>query len=123
MLLLARGGSGPLVVAGWGDAPWLIALALVPGLIALLLYYRGLERTTASTATLAELSFPATALILNAIAFGVHLGSLQVLGLVILVGTVTAMPFVMSRDPNALARRGRRRGAAPRRTADASSGA
>jgi DME family drug/metabolite transporter len=121
-LLLTRGGSGPFFVASWDDAPWLIALALVPGLIALLLYYRGLERTTASTATLAELSFPATALILNAIAFGVHLGAVQVLGLLILVATVTAMPFVMSRDPAALARRGPRR-APPRRTADASSGA
>jgi drug/metabolite transporter (DMT)-like permease len=121
-LLLTRGGDGPFLAAGWDDAPWLIALALVPGLIALLLYYRGLERTTASTATLAELSFPATALILNAIAFGVHLGAVQVLGLLILVATVTAMPFVMSRDPTALARRGRRR-SAPHRTADASSGA
>jgi drug/metabolite transporter (DMT)-like permease len=122
LLLLTRGGDGPFFAADAGDAPWLIALALIPGLIALLLYYRGLERTTASTATLAELSFPATALILNAIAFGVHLGAVQVLGLVILVATVTAMPFAMSRDPSALARRGPRTGSPPR-TADAGSSA
>jgi DME family drug/metabolite transporter len=107
-LLFTRGGDGPFLTAGWGDAPRIIALALIPGLIALLLYYRGLARTTASTATLAELSYPAAALILNALAFGVHLGAVQVVGLVILVATVTAMPLVMSRDPGALALRGRR---------------
>jgi drug/metabolite transporter, DME family len=108
ILLLTRGGDGPVIAAGWSDAPWLVALALVPGLIALLLYYRGLEHTTASTATLAELTFPATALVVNAIAFGVHMGMVQVLGLLILVVTVTAMPLVMSRDPAALAVRRRR---------------
>jgi len=108
LLLLTRGGGGPVLSAQWSDAPSLVALALVPGLIALLLYYRGLERTTASAATLAELAFPATALIVNAIAFGVTLGAVQVVGLLVLVATVTAMPLVMARDPSALARRGRR---------------
>jgi drug/metabolite transporter (DMT)-like permease len=122
VLLFLRGGDAPFFVAGWSDAPAIIALALIPGLIALLLYYRGLERTTASTATLAELSFPAAGLIINAIAFGVHLSAVQVLGLVILVGTVTAMPFAMSRGPGALVRR-RRAAAPPHRTADARSGA
>jgi DME family drug/metabolite transporter len=123
VLLLARGGGGPTIAAGSGDVGWLLALAFVPGLIALLLYYRGLERTTASTATLAELSFPATALVVNAIAFGVSLGPVQVLGLVILVATVTAMPLVMARDPGALALRGRRPAGARSGAAEARTGA
>jgi drug/metabolite transporter (DMT)-like permease len=41
--------------------PRLIALALLPGLLALVLYYYGLRQTPAMRATLAELAFPMTA--------------------------------------------------------------
>lgn len=41
--------------------PRLVLLALVPGLLALVLYYLALRRTPASRATLAELTFPVTA--------------------------------------------------------------
>ena len=41
------------------------AIGLIPGLAALLLYYRGLRSTPAATAAIAELAFPATALVLN----------------------------------------------------------
>lgn len=50
---------------GWGNVVGLILLALIPGLIALLIYYRGLRNTPASRATLAELAFPATAAIVG----------------------------------------------------------
>lgn len=43
--------------------------ALVPGLLSLLLYYRGLSTTKASFATLAELSFPMVAVLVNWIVF------------------------------------------------------
>ncbi|ARU63762.1 hypothetical protein CBW65_02790 [Tumebacillus avium] len=42
-----------------------LLLALLPGLLSLLLYYRGLSTTPASAATLAELSFPAMGVLLN----------------------------------------------------------
>lgn len=42
-----------------------LLLALLPGLLGLLLYYRGLSTTPASYATLAELAFPATGVLLN----------------------------------------------------------
>jgi drug/metabolite transporter (DMT)-like permease len=90
-LLLVLLGDG--VQAGASDAPALIGLALVPGLVALLLYYRGLKRTPAATATLAELSFPASALILNAIAFGTVPTGSQLLGAALLAGTVVALGF------------------------------
>jgi drug/metabolite transporter (DMT)-like permease len=41
--------------------PRLVLPALVPGLLALVLYYLALRRTPASRATLAELAFPLTA--------------------------------------------------------------
>ena len=41
--------------------PNLLAIALVPGLLALLLYYRALSRTPASLATIAEMAYPVAA--------------------------------------------------------------
>jgi drug/metabolite transporter (DMT)-like permease len=41
--------------------PNLLAIAVVPGLLALLLYYRALSRTPASLATIAEMAFPVAA--------------------------------------------------------------
>jgi drug/metabolite transporter (DMT)-like permease len=41
--------------------PNLLAIALVPGLLALLLYYRALSKTPASLATIAEMAYPVAA--------------------------------------------------------------
>lgn len=84
------GGLGALVVAPRDVGP-LIALALVPGLIALLLYYRGLRTTPASAATIAELTFPLTAIALGAVVFGATLTPTQWLGAGLLVATITVM--------------------------------
>lgn len=48
----------------------IVILALVPGLLALLLYYRALRDTPASRATLAELAFPITAAVVGVLLFG-----------------------------------------------------
>jgi drug/metabolite transporter (DMT)-like permease len=88
-LLLAVLGDG--IQASPADAPALVALALVPGLIALLLYYRGLRNTPAATATLAELAFPLTALVVNAVAFGTVLSATQLVGAGILAATVVSL--------------------------------
>lgn len=69
-------------------------LAMVPGLLALLLYYYGLKGTPASAATLAELAFPLTAVGLNYLVFGTTLTSSQVLGAVVLAGTIAAMSLL-----------------------------
>lgn len=69
----------------------LFLLSLVPGLIALMVYYRGLTATPAAAATIAELSFPLTALVVNYIAFGTVLTMSQWIGLLVLAGTVTVM--------------------------------
>jgi drug/metabolite transporter (DMT)-like permease len=60
-------GSGmEQVVAGFQQQPAaLILVALIPGLLGILLYYRGLMRTPASVATLAELAFPFTAILVG----------------------------------------------------------
>ena len=69
----------------------LVLLALVPGLLSLLVYYRGLRATPAAAATLGELAFPLTALVLDYLAFGSVLSGSQWLGLGILVATITTM--------------------------------
>lgn len=74
----------------WLNAPTsrqagiLVLLALVPGLIALLVYYRGLRGTDASRAAVAELTFPATATLLNTFLLGVRIRFVQAAGFVLL---------------------------------------
>ncbi|MCU1474507.1 DMT family transporter [Amnibacterium sp.] len=75
----------------------LVLLALVPGLLALLVYYRGLQSTPASAATLAELAFPLTTVVVNYLAFGAVLSPTQWTGVVLLAGTVTVMGTVRAR--------------------------
>jgi drug/metabolite transporter (DMT)-like permease len=58
----------------------LLLMALFPGLAALLIYYHGLRHTRASLAALAELSFPATAALLNWTFLGARISLLQVAG-------------------------------------------
>jgi drug/metabolite transporter (DMT)-like permease len=96
LLLLVVLGDG--IQAGAADVPALVGLSLVPGLAALLLYYRGLRRTPAATATLAELAFPVTALIVNALAFGTVPSGTQLLGAALLAATVVALGFADRRD-------------------------
>lgn len=74
-----------------GDVVPLIALALIPGLLALLLYYRGLRRTAASRATLAELAFPTTAALVGVFALHNHFTGTQWLGVGLVVAAVTAL--------------------------------
>ncbi|MGH3366018.1 MAG: DMT family transporter [Nocardioidaceae bacterium] len=70
------------------DVPALVALSLVPGLAALMLYYRGLRSTPASRATVAELAFPATAAFVGVAVLGAPLTATQWAGLLLLVVTV-----------------------------------
>jgi drug/metabolite transporter (DMT)-like permease len=76
-----------------------ILLALIPGLLALLLYYRGLSGTRASYATLAELAFPATAVVLNWTFLGVGVSANQVVGFVLLWGAVFVLGYLNAKAP------------------------
>ena len=53
------GGFGHYRVSDF--VPNLLAIAIVPGLLALLLYYRALSKTPASMATIAEMAYPVAA--------------------------------------------------------------
>jgi len=91
VILFAVGEQGSLASIGARDSVSLLLLALIPGLAALLIYCGGLRETPAASATLAELTFPLSALTINYLAFDAVLGESQWLGLAVLVVTITAM--------------------------------
>lgn len=84
-----------LTGSGWamprGQVPMLLLLALVPGALALALYYVGLRRTAAARATLAELMFPVTSVLVGVTLMDTQLTWSRWLGVVIVVVSVTAL--------------------------------
>lgn len=90
--------TGAGIAPGWGNVVGLILLALIPGLLALVLYYRGLRATAASRATIAELAFPATAAIVGVLFLGSTLTGSQWLGLAVVAASVCALGWHESRS-------------------------
>lgn len=62
----------------------LLLSALLPGLFSMLLYYKGLTNTKASVATLAELSFPMTGMLVNWLVFQETVTAAQFTGFVLI---------------------------------------
>ncbi len=99
VVVLAQGALGEMGSGFTGEPARVVLLALVPGLLGLLLYYRGLSGTKASYATLAEISFPVSAVALNWIFLGVAVSANQVVGFVLLWGAILALGHLNARDP------------------------
>lgn len=80
------------------QVPSFLAIALIPGLIAMLLYYRALSKTPASLATVAELGYPSALFLLFSlpapVGIGAPLRGVQVVGAVMLVTAVTVLNLV-----------------------------
>jgi len=76
-------------------------VALLPGGLGLLLYYRGLASTPASLATLAELAFPITGVLVNLylVTPRQSITSWQVAGIVILWVALAALDYANARQP------------------------
>jgi drug/metabolite transporter (DMT)-like permease len=84
-LLIALNGTSAFSVSLHPrEAVSLLLMALIPGLLALLIYYRGLTNARASRAAIAELAFAGTATILNWIFLGAHISAIQVAGFFLL---------------------------------------
>ena len=98
-IVVAQSSVGGLAAGFTSEPGRVILLALIPGLLALLLYYRGLTGTRASYATLAELAFPATAVVLNWTFLGVGVSANQVLGFVLLWGAVFMLGYLNAKAP------------------------
>ncbi len=75
--------------------PNLLAIALVPGLFALLLYYRALSRTPASLATIAEMAYPVAATFIASApppwGFNQPIYGVQLIGTALLIGVIVLL--------------------------------
>jgi len=83
--------SGAPVVVPLDLVPQLVLLALIPGLLALVLYYLALRQTPASRATLAELAFPVTAAAVGVTLLDGRLDGSQWLGFAVVLASVVAL--------------------------------
>jgi drug/metabolite transporter, DME family len=78
--------------AGGHDSLWIAYYAIATGLISLALYYHGLKRTPAVLASLAELTYPAIAVIGGIYAYNAHLRWSQWLGVALIIVVVSLLP-------------------------------
>jgi drug/metabolite transporter (DMT)-like permease len=83
-LIVLNGAPALAVSVNFRQVLSLVLLALVPGLLALSIYYRGLAAARASRAAVAELSFAATSTLLNWIFLGTRISPIQLTGFALL---------------------------------------
>jgi drug/metabolite transporter, DME family len=84
--------------------PNLLYIALVPGVIGLLIYYRGLQSTPASLATIAELTLPVTIQLLASLPFPYGFGQAfyfptQVIGTALLFAVIIVFNWAKQANP------------------------
>lgn len=76
------------------DLAYILVIAVVSGVVSLFIYYRGLQFTQASVATLAELGFPMAAVFINWIFIpGSALVPMQLVGVAILLCAMGGLSF------------------------------
>jgi uncharacterized membrane protein len=96
-LLLMQIYSGQLAdisQASQKDWMFVLIIAVLAGLLSLFIYYKGLKNTPASIATLCELGFPLSAVVVNWIFIpNSQLTFAQIGGGVLLLGAITALSW------------------------------
>jgi drug/metabolite transporter (DMT)-like permease len=101
IVFIDRGGAA---FSGYSisQLPSFLGIVLVPGLLAMLLYYLALSRTPASLATIAELGYPlALTLIFSLpapVGQGAPLSPVELLGAALLLVAVVTLNFLKARD-------------------------
>ncbi len=109
VLMLVNGGAGALGRYSVHQIPSFIGIALVPGLLAMLLYYRALSNTPASMASIAELAYPGALFLVfslpKPVGLGVPFYGIEVVGAIVLVAAVTTLNMLKPRDVVAAPRR------------------
>lgn len=94
VLALFYGDLGNMATGLSTQPSRLFLLALIPGLAAMLIYYQGLSRTRASYATLAELAYPATAVVVNWIFLDQTINGVQIFGFAVLWMAIAALNWL-----------------------------
>ncbi len=102
VIVLIDKGSSALSGYAIGQLPSFLGIVLVPGLLAMLLYYLALSRTPASLATIAELGYPLALFLIFSlpppVGQGAPLHAVELLGAVLLVVGVVTLNFLKARD-------------------------
>lgn len=102
LLVLLDGGGAGFTHYSLSQLPSFAGIALVPGLVAMLLYYRGLASTPASLATFAELAYPCTLFLVFSlpppVGLGTPLHGVEIVGAVLLAAAVTALNALKERQ-------------------------
>ena len=83
---------GAPAFASFHDTVWIAVLAVVTGFAAMFLYYYGLRSTPAVAATIAELAFPVTAILVGYFKFGQVLTGWQWVGVGLTSAVVALLP-------------------------------
>ena len=101
-LMLYNSGAAGFSHYRLGELPSFLGIALVPGLVAMVLYYRALRSTPASISSFAELGYPAALFLIYSlpapVGFGSPLKPLELVGAVVLVAAVTSLNVLKGRD-------------------------
>src|SRR5437899_4847452 len=101
IVLIDKGGSA---FSGYSASqlPSFLGIVLVPGLLAMLLYYLALSNTPASLATVAELGYPLALFLIVSlpapVGQGAPLRPIGVVGAVLLVAGVVSLNFLKTRQ-------------------------
>ena len=101
IVLLDRGG-GAFSGYSISQLPSFLGIVLVPGLVAMLLYYLALSRTPASLATVAELGYPLALFLIFSlpppVGQGAPLRPVELVGAALLLVAVVTLNFLKARD-------------------------
>jgi drug/metabolite transporter (DMT)-like permease len=101
IVLVDKGGAA---FSGYsaGQIPAFLGIVIVPGLVAMLLYYLALSNTPASLATIAELGYPLALFLIFSlpppVGQAAPLQTVEVVGAALLVASVVTLNFLKNRD-------------------------
>jgi drug/metabolite transporter (DMT)-like permease len=109
VIVLVQSGLGGFSHYRVSDfVPNLLAIALVPGLLALLLYYRALSKTPASLATIAEMAFPVAATLIASApppwGFNQPIYPVQLVGTALLLLVIVFLNWTREKSPPVVVR-------------------
>ncbi|HVC75401.1 MAG TPA: DMT family transporter [Candidatus Micrarchaeaceae archaeon] len=109
VVVLVQNGLGGFSHYRFSDfVPNLLAIAIVPGLLALLLYYRALSKTPASLATIAEMAYPVAATLIASApppwGFNQPIYPVQLVGTALLLVVIVFLNWTREKAPPVVAR-------------------
>jgi drug/metabolite transporter (DMT)-like permease len=109
VVVLVQNGLGGFGHYRFSDfVPNLLAIAIVPGLLALLLYYRALSKTPASLATIAEMAYPVAATLIASApppwGFNQPIYPIQLVGTALLLGVIVFLNWTREKAPPVVVR-------------------